>query len=71
MAVLYSTVQYSTVQYSTSLTAEWLGTSPPNTGVEGSNPRGLKFSNQRVYVGGWIYPEYSVAWLVPVVGFDS
>ena len=24
-----------------------------------------------VYVGGWIYPEYSVAGLIPVVGFDS
>ena len=49
----------------------WLETSPPNTGVGGSNPRGLKCDNQKGYVGGWIYPEYSVAWLIPVVGFNS
>ena len=54
-----------------SLTAEWLESSPPNIGVEGSNPRGLKFDNRKGYVGGWIYPEYSLAWLIPVVGFDS
>ena len=49
----------------------WLETSPPNTGVEGLNPRGLKCGNQKGYVGRWIYPEYSVAWLIAVVGFDS
>ena len=51
-----------------SWTAEWLKTSPPNTGVEGWNPRGLKFDNQKGYVGGWIYPEYFVAWMIPIVG---
>ena len=35
------------------------------------NHRGLKCDNQKGYVGGWIYPEYSGAWLIPVVGFDS
>ena len=54
-----------------SLTAEWLESSPPNTGVDGLNPRSLKCDNQKGYIGGWIYPEYSVAWLIPVVGFDS
>ena len=54
-----------------SLTAEWLETSPPNTEVEGSDPRGLKWDYRKGYVGCWIYPEYSVAWLIPVVGFDS
>ena len=29
-----------------------------NTGVEGSNPRGLKCDNRKGYIGGWIYPEY-------------
>ena len=23
-----------------------------------------------INVGGWIYPEYSVAWLIPIVGFN-
>ena len=41
-----------------SLTAEWFESSPPNTGVDGSNPRGLKSDNQKGYVGGWNYPEY-------------
>ena len=45
-----------------SLTAEWLETSPPNTGVDGSNPHGLKCVNQKGYVAGWIYPEYSLVW---------
>ena len=54
-----------------SLTTEWLETSPSNTGVEGSNFRGLKCDNREGYIGSWIYPEYSVAWLIPVVGFDS
>ena len=49
--------------------ADWLETSPPNNGVEGSNPRGLKCDNRKDYIGGWIYPEYSVAWLIPAVGF--
>ena len=43
------------------LTAEWLESSPPNIGVGGSNSRGLKCDNQKGYVAGWIYPEYSVA----------
>ena len=42
-----------------------------NIGVNGPNPRGLKCDNRKGYIGGWIYPEYSVAWLIPVVGFDS
>ena len=54
-----------------SLTAGWLESSPPNIGVDGSNPRGLKCDDRNGYIGGWIYPEYSVAWLIPVVGFDS
>ena len=53
------------------LTAKWLESSPPNIGVDGLNPRGLKCDNRKGYIGGWIYPEYSVAWLIPVVGFDS
>ena len=44
--------------------------SPPNIGVDGSNPLGLKCDNGKGYVGGWIYPEYFVTWLIPVVGFD-
>ena len=51
--------------------AKWLESSPPNIGVDDSNPRGLKCDNRKGYVGGWIYPEYSVPWLIPVVGFDS
>ena len=39
-----------------SLTAKWLETSPPNTGVEGSNPRGLKCDNRKGYIGSWIHP---------------
>ena len=35
------------------------------------NPHGLKCENQKGYIGGLIYPEYSVAWLIPIVGFDS
>ena len=54
-----------------SLTAEWLESSPPNIGVDCSNPRGPKYDNRKGYIRGWIYPEYSVAWLIPVVGFDS
>ena len=54
-----------------SLTAEWLEPSPLNIGVGGSNPRGLKCDKQKGFVGGWIYPEYSVAGIIPVVGFDS
>ena len=53
-----------------SLTAEWLKASPPNIGVDGSKPRGLECDNQKGYIGGGIYPEYSVAWMIPVVGFD-
>ena len=54
-----------------SLMAEWLESSPPNIGGDGLSPHGLKCDNQKGYIGGWIYPEYSVAWLIPVVGFDS
>ena len=36
-----------------------------------SNTCCLKCNNRKGYVGGWIYPEYSVAWFIPVVGFDS
>ena len=54
-----------------SLMAEWLEPSPPNIRVDGSNPRCLKRDNRKGYVGGWIYPEYSVAWMIYVVGFDS
>ena len=36
--------------------------------IDGLNPRGLKCDNRKSYVGGWIYPEYSVAWLIPVDG---
>jgi hypothetical protein len=53
-----------------SLTAEWLERSPPNIGVNGLNPHGLKRDNWKGYIGGWIYPEYLVAWMIPVVGFD-
>ena len=53
------------------MTAEWFESSPPNTGVDSLNPRGLKWDKQKGFVGGWIYPDYSVAWLIPVVGFDS
>ena len=52
------------------LTAEWLEFSPPSTGADSSNPSGPKCDNWNVYVGGWINPEYSMAWLKPVVGFD-
>ena len=31
----------------------------------------LKCDNQKGYICGWVYPEYSVAWLILVVGFDS
>ena len=44
--------------------AELLESSPPNIKVDGSNPRGLKVITEKGYVGGWIYPEYSVAWLI-------
>ena len=54
-----------------SLTAKWLESSPSNIGVDGLNPHGLKFDNRKGYVGGGIYPEYSVAWMIPVVDFDS
>ena len=40
-----------------SWTAEWLESSPPNIGVDGLNPYGLKCDNLKGYVGGWIYPE--------------
>ena len=53
------------------LTAEWLDSSPPNIGVDGLNPPGHKCDNRKGHFGGWIYPEYSVAWMTAVVGFDS
>ena len=53
------------------LTVKWSESSPPNIGVNSLNPRGLKCDNRKSYVGGWIYPEYYVAWLISVVGFVS
>ena len=44
--------------------------SPPNIKVDCSNPRGLKCDDRKGYIGSWIYPEYFVAWTIPVVGFD-
>ena len=41
----------------------------PVPGVEGLNPA-VSGVNGKGYIGGWIYPEYFVAWLIPVVGFD-
>ena len=71
---LYCT-EVLTIHYSSELlpswTAEWLESSPPNIGVDGLNHRGLKCYNQKGFIGGCIYPEYSVAWLIPVVGFVS
>ena len=32
---------------------------------------GLKCDNRKGYVGGWISTEYFVAWLIPLVCFDS
>ena len=54
-----------------SLTSEWFDSSPPNIGVDSLNPRGHKCDNRKGHVGGWIYPVYSVAWMIPVVGIDS
>ena len=53
-----------------SMMPESLESSPPNTGIAGSNPRGLMYDNQKGYIGSWIYPEYFVTWLIHVVGFD-
>ena len=44
--------------------------SPPNIWVDCLNPFGLKCDNRKGYIGGWIYLDYSVAWMIPVVGFD-
>ena len=55
--VQYVSVHCDTVQY----------ISPPNIGVDGSNPRALKCDNRKGYIGGWIYAEYFVASMIPVV----
>ena len=65
-----SVVHCSALQCIAVQCTEWLEPSPPNIGVDGSNPRGLKCDNRKGYIGGWIYPEDSVAWMIPVVGFD-
>ena len=39
--------------------AKCLESSPPNVGVDGSNPRGLKCYNLKGYVGGFIH---SILW---------
>ena len=36
-------------------------------GVDGSNPRGLKCDNRKGYIGGRIYQEYSVAWMIHLI----
>ena len=53
------------IEHLPSLTSKWLKSSPPNTGVDSSNPRGLKCDKWKVYVGSVLLP-----WLIPVVGFD-
>ena len=54
----------------TSLAADWLELLPPVLGVKGLNPAVLGVITEKDYIGGWIYPEYFVVWLIPVVGFD-
>ena len=45
------------------LTAEWFKPLPPNIRLDGLNPRGLKCVNRGGWgAGGWIDPEYSMAW---------
>ena len=51
-----------------SLTAEWLELLPPVPGVKGSNPAVSGVITKKGYIGGWIYPECFVPWLIPVVG---
>ena len=49
---------------------EWLELLPPVPGVKGLNPADSGVITRKGYIGGWIFPEYFVAWLIPIVGFD-
>ena len=44
-----------------SLTAEWLERLIPVQGVMGSIPAISDVIKRKAYIGGWIYPEYSLA----------
>ena len=40
------------------------------SGGQGFESRSFRCDNRKGYIGGWTYPEYFVAWLILVVGFD-
>ena len=40
------------------------------SGDQGFKSRSFRCDNRKGYFGGWTYPEYFVALLIPVVGFD-